>query len=322
MSTEGKGRPTGSFPVGSIISASRRTDIPAFYMPWFIRRLREGFVLVPNPFNPRQISRISLDPGEVVGIVFWSKNPRPLLRHLPLLDQSGFRYYVQYTITCYPRDLEPKSPEWREAVDTFRRLADHLGPQRVIWRYDPIILSSYLDLDYHLAMVQRTARALEGSGCKLVLSFIDLYRKSWHKLRATHSSVLQGLIEKPNEGLARQLMAKIAACAAEFGFQAETCAETMDFEDLGIRKGRCIDPSLLGVPELEHVLGKDPGQRRACQCVRSRDIGMYDSCALGCVFCYANSSSAKAEENRRRFHRIANTSLLETRLSQGDEKDG
>ncbi len=291
-----------------IISASRRTDIPAFYTPWFVERLKAGYVLVPNPLNPRQVSRVSLDPADVLGIVFWSKNPRPLLEHLAELDRRGINYYLQFTITCYPRELEPRTPDWESSLDTFLRFSDRLGPARVVWRYDPIILSDFLSPAYHLRQVERTAERLRGAGERLVISFLNVYRKTGRNLAAVRSPTLDRLVLEPDPATMQALAMEIAACAAAHGFQVETCAEEIDVAAWGIRRGRCIDPALLG---LSGPYRKDSGQREACGCTQSRDIGMYDSCLHGCAFCYANSSDSRAIDNRRLWHRLTSEYLLE-----------
>ena len=139
-----------------IVSVSRRTDIPAFYSDWFIGRVRDGFCLVPNPFNKKQIARISLRPEDVDCFVFWSKNPRPLTRRLDELDRRGFRYYFLVTLNDYPPELEPALPDLGDRLAAFRDLADTLGPDRVVWRYDPIILSNRTDGAYHRRVFERT----------------------------------------------------------------------------------------------------------------------------------------------------------------------
>ncbi|NLJ25804.1 MAG: DUF1848 domain-containing protein, partial [Firmicutes bacterium] len=133
-----------------IISASRRTDIPALYTKWLLNRLEAGFCVVRNPFNPKQESLVSLNPEDVEVIVFWTKDPRPLMAHLDYLDQKGYRYYFQYTLTGYPHYLEPGAPSLDQAIETFSQLADRLGAIRVVWRYDPIIISDATGFSYHL----------------------------------------------------------------------------------------------------------------------------------------------------------------------------
>ena len=145
-----------------IISASRRTDIPAFYAEWMVRRLREGYCTVPNPFNRNQVSRISLRPEDVDAIVFWTRNPRPLMPYLDELDSRGYRYYFQFTILGYPREIDPKSPPAATAVEAFCELAERLGPRRVIWRYDPIVFTGITPPAFHQENFQRLAESLRG----------------------------------------------------------------------------------------------------------------------------------------------------------------
>lgn len=160
-----------------IISASRRTDISAFYAEWMVRRLREGYCTVPNPFDRKQVSRISLRPEDVETIVFWTRNPRPLMPYLDELDSRGYRYYLQFTILGYPRQIDPKTPAATTSVEAFRELAGRLGPGRVIWRYDPIVLTSITPPAFHEENFRRSAESLRGYTCRVVVSIVDMYRK-------------------------------------------------------------------------------------------------------------------------------------------------
>ena len=282
-----------------IISASRRTDIPAFYAPWFMQRVRAGFCDVPNPFNRHQISRISLRPEEVDAIVFWTRNPRPLLASLDELDALGYRYYFQYTILDNPRTIDPKTPPVGAAVETFQQLADRIGPARVIWRYDPIVLSSATDVAFHQDRYAWIAERLHGCTTRSVISFVDIYRKAAARLRtlAAHGVTLP---DQPLDALPGfvELVHSLAATAAQNGMEIVSCAEELDLTGCGVLPGKCIDDALLArVFGLHLDLKKDPGQRDACGCVASRDIGMYDSCTFGCQYCYATSSFARAAAN-------------------------
>jgi hypothetical protein len=156
-----------------IISASRRTDIPAFYSKWFMNRIREGYCLVPNPLNTKQISVVTLSPVEVDAIVFWSKNPEPLIPYLSELDDYGFRYYFQFTLNDYPSALEPNIPSLESRLETFRKLSKLLGPKRVIWRYDPIIISNYTPPSYHIERFRNIANELRGFTKRVMVSFVD-----------------------------------------------------------------------------------------------------------------------------------------------------
>ena len=282
-----------------IISASRRTDIPAFYAPWFMNRIRAGYCTVPNPFNRSQVSRISLRPEDVDVIVFWTRNPRPLLPALDELDGRGYRYYFQFTLLDNPRALDPKSPQVDAAIATFRALAERIGPARVIWRYDPIVLSSATGADFHLERYARIAAALRGYTTRSVVSVMDMYRKIEKRLAALAAQgiALAGQPADQTPGFAR-LMTGLAALAAEHGMEIQSCTEEIDLTGYGIAPGKCIDDAYIArVFGLQLDLKKDPSQRAACGCVASRDIGMYDSCLFGCAYCYATSSFARAAGN-------------------------
>ncbi|EGQ9189875.1 DUF1848 domain-containing protein, partial [Vibrio cholerae] len=156
-----------------IISASRRTDIPAFYTPWFMNRIRDQFLLTRNPFNANQIRRVSLAPEDVDLFVFWTRNPTMLMTHLDDLDYIGYKYYFQYTITGYPKQLEVNVPRPHRAIDTFCKLSDRIGAEKVIWRYDPILLSNVVDIHEHQRLFEKIARMLEGRTKKVIISFSD-----------------------------------------------------------------------------------------------------------------------------------------------------
>jgi hypothetical protein len=167
-----------------IISASRRTDIPAFYSEWFMRRIRAGFCTVANPVRKDQVSHVSLRPEDVDVIVFWTRNPAPLIKHLRELDERGHRYYFQYTIMDNPRALDPSCPTAEESLKTARALADRIGMEKVIWRYDPIVFANRLDADFHRKTYEHIARAMRGHTQRSVISIVDIYRKIEKRLDA------------------------------------------------------------------------------------------------------------------------------------------
>lgn len=281
-----------------IISASRRTDIPAFYSRWFMNRIREGFCLVPNPFNRRQTSRISLAPADVDAIVFWTRNPRPLLPYLRELDERGYRYYFQFTLLGYPRLLDPRSPSLPAASETFHRLSDYVGTKRVVWRYDPIVFTGMTPVSFHEEQYERIAELLRGTTERSVVSVVDSYRKTqsrWQKLANTPASLLSCDPE-----LRHALLGRLAEIARQNGLDITSCAEDEDWSPWGIRPGKCVDPAILQRAfGLELNAAKDPHQRPACGCTVSRDIGMYDSCPLGCTYCYATTSFDRARSRLR-----------------------
>jgi hypothetical protein len=279
-----------------IISASRRTDIPAFYAEWMMNRVRAGFCTVPNPFNRHQVSRVSLRPEDVDAIVFWTRNPRPLASHFGELDDRGLRYYFQFTILGYPRELDPKSPPVATAVDTFKALSDRLGPCRVIWRYDPLIFTSLTTADFHGENYARLAEALRGSTRRSVISVVDMYRKAERRLRSLDGT--PAAVGAPALEETAPLLRELARLAAANGMEIVSCAEETDLSPFGIRPGKCVDDEVIHEAfGLDVTRKKDSTQRPACGCVISRDIGMYDSCLFGCQYCYATQSFERARVN-------------------------
>ena len=278
-----------------IISASRRTDIPAFYTPWFMNRIRAGFCLVPNPYNPRQMSRVSLVPAEVDAIVFWTRNPRPLLPHLRELDDRGYRSYFQFTILGYPRALDPRSPSLAASVAVFQRLAEQVGPERIVWRYDPIVFTGLTPPAYHEEQYGRLAALLRGYSRRSVVSLVDLYRKTRRRLDLLAGTPAQ--FQTWDSATCHALLSRLDEIARVNGFEIKSCAEEEDWTAQGIRPGKCVDPQLLGrVFGLTLKGDKDPRQRPACGCTVSRDIGIYDTCPLGCAWLLCHDELRSGEE--------------------------
>jgi len=279
-----------------IISASRRTDIPAFYAEWMIHRFRAGYCLVPNPINRAQVSRISLRPEDVDAIVFWTRNPRPLMRHLDELDARGYRYYFQFTILGYPRDIDPKSPPLATAVRTLRELAERIGPNRVIWRYDPIVFTGLTPPAFHRENFQRLAESFRGYTQRSVVSVVDRYRKIEDRLKRLEGT--PAAVEDCPPAEFESLMRDLAASARAGGMDIVSCAEPIDLRPFGIRPGKCVDDEVIARAfGIEVPNTKDPAQRETCGCVASRDIGMYESCLFGCRYCYATKSFDRARAN-------------------------
>ena len=270
-----------------IVSASRRTDIPAFYFDWFCDRLREGYVDVVNPFNRKQVSRISLMPDSVDCIVFWTKDPGPMLGRLDALNE--YHYYVQVSITPYDRDIEANLRLKGDIIKTVQELSGLLGRTRVVWRYDPIMLNERYTIDSHLAWFERTLTNLSHCVERCVISFIDLYAKA--------KKNTQGLgLHELSENEMRELAAGLSRIAKGSGIMLQTCSEAIDLERYGISHGACIDGQLIECITGKPVkAGKAKSQRPLCNCVESFDIGQYDTCVHGCRYCYANASREKAQ---------------------------
>ena len=272
--------------------------MPNYYSDWFINRLKEGFLYVRNPMNTHQISRINLSPEVIDCIVFWTKNPANMLGKLEYLQD--YAYYFQFTLTGYGRDIEPNLPDKRkELIPAFQKLSEKIGKEKVIWRYDPILLSDKYTADYHLRAFEEIAGNLAGYTEKAVISFVDLYEKTW---RNTRGLGIRLATEKEMMGLA----AEMARIASKYNLEIESCAEQWDFQKVGIQRGSCIDKKLI-----ERIIGcrltgqKDKNQRKECGCFESVEVGAYNTCLNGCRYCYANFSDEKVKENIKLYSQDA-----------------
>ena len=276
-----------------ILSVSRRTDVPAFYSEWFINRIREGFVYVRNPFNANQISNVNIKSEVVDCIVFWTKNPKPLIPHLDELNKRGYKYYFQFTITPYQRDLEQNMVDKEEIIETFIQLSDKIGHDKVIWRYDPIVITAKYNEEYHLKEFSRLCQKLKSFTSKVVISFLDDYRKV--------SKNMKGLDVKELSSQDMFNMAQgLSLIAREQQLAIETCAEAIDLGSLGIGHGKCIDGDLIEKVTGYNIMHKDKrdNNRQECGCMKCIDIGQYDSCVHGCLYCYANVNKELAAKNK------------------------
>jgi hypothetical protein len=269
-----------------IISASRRTDIPAFFGGWFMNRIREKNVLVRNPMNPGQISRIALDPEHVDCVVFWTKNAKNFIRHLDELEKAGYRYYFQYTLNCYGNDIE-KNIDAESAVETFTALSGLIGKKKVIWRYDPVIINDKYGAKYHAENFKRLCARLSGFTERCVISFVDSYGFLVAAFR-DHN------IKELTEFQIHEIAGSISKTAEEYGISITSCCETIDLSEYHIGRNKCVDNELINeLFGLNIGYKKDTGQRRECGCCVSRDIGAYNSCLHDCVYCYAKRGGRK-----------------------------
>lgn len=328
-----------------IVSASRSTDIPAFYAKWFINRLAAGYAVWYNPFN-QQPMKISFDKTKVV--VFWTKNPAPLIPYLEELDRRGIHYYFQFTLNDYEAEgFEPNVPVLAERVETFRKLASLIGKERVIWRFDPIIMTSRLQPRDILKKVWKVGNLIKGCTEKLVFSFADVtnYRKVQNNLIKDTDIFTRETIEmaEPNEEQIQEIVEGLVKLREHWkkedgwDLMLATCAEKIDLEQYGVEHNKCIDgdlmerlfaddkelvyylrtgklpePDLFGeIPQLplESKTLKDKGQRKLCGCMISKDIGMYNTCRHLCVYCYANTSRKVVISNKDR-HSDSSESII------------
>lgn len=266
-----------------ILSASRRTDLPALYGEWFMNRLRAGFALVPGPRSPHTLRKVSLSPDVVDCIVFWSKNPQPFLHFLPELAKMGHLFYFQFTLNPYGRAVERCLPPLEERLDTFHRLSAQIGPERLVWRYDPVIIAERYPPSWHVEQFARLCAALHSDACRCIFSFFDRYAKD------------QSGFSEADEASMRTVARGFSRIAAQYGLPLFACSEPVDLSGYGIQPAACIDAVLV-----EQVIGcpvknrKDPNQRPLCGCMESVEVGSYDSCTNGCVYCYANQGLERA----------------------------
>ncbi|MBE0427253.1 MAG: DUF1848 domain-containing protein [Nitrospirae bacterium] len=303
-----------------IISASRATDIPAFYADWIMHRLGTGYIKWLNRFNGKS-QYVSFE--KMRAIVFWTKNAAPMMKHLHELDTREINYYFTYTLNNYEKEnLEPNLPLLQQRIDTFKRLSDTIGKGRVVWRFDPLILSSSITVDVLLDRIYGIGQQIRTHTEKLVISFIDinLYKKVRNNLM---SAGFEDCKEFAIEDMTK-IVKGLQEINKEWNINIASCAEATDLSEFGVQHNKCIDDELMirqfsHDKELMHFLGyvtpkegllsfidskgkrtkdlKDLGQRKNCGCVPSKDIGQYDTCVNGCVYCYANTSSRIAQMN-------------------------
>ena len=280
-----------------ILSVSRRTDIPAFYGEWFMNRIDEGFVCVRNPFNTNQISRIDISPNVVDCIVFWTKNPKPLLPYLAQLDNLGYKYYFQFTITPYDTDIEENIFDKKEIINTFVKLSKAIGKQKVILRYDPVILTKKYDMDFHVRVFKKLCEKLGAYTDKVIISFLDDYKKTAKNMKDLH-------VKEITKEDMTEIATKFVKVTNDYGLILETCAEAIDLEYLNIDHAKCIDGNLIEEIVEYEIINKDKldANRKDCGCMKSIDIGQYDSCIHNCLYCYANVNKERALSNYKRHN--------------------
>ena len=311
-----------------IVSASRSTDIPAFYADWFFHRLQKGYSAWTNPFNGVK-SYISYDQTRF--IVFWSKNPRPLLPYLHILKERNIRCYVQFTLNDYEEDKLEKVPPLANRIETFRLLVEQLGKGSVIWRFDPMILTDRIVVDDLLKKFENIGDQLKGYTEKLVFSYADIaaYKKVKANLQSNGVNYHEWC-----EGEMVQFASALSSLNKKWNYVLATCGEKINIEQFGIVHNKCVDDDLIirlayndkilmdflgarienvgfwvpensfevapGVMAVKSKKNKDSGQRPFCGCISSKDIGEYNTCPHQCEYCYANASKNAALSNWRR----------------------
>lgn len=255
---------------------------------------------MPNPLNARQVSSVSLNPEEIEAIIFWSKNPAPMLPHLDELDRMGFRYYWQFCLNDYPRELEPNMPPVEDRIRTFLALSQRVGPLRVVWRYDPIIISNRTPAEFHRERFTSVADRLRGATYRVMVSVVDFYQKTNRRLSKLEGRGFWFDQTAASSEEMLDLLKDLAMAASEREIKMFTCAEERDLSAIGIARGRCIDEDLINrIWSCNLRYRKDPAQRDLCLCMVSKDIGVNDSCVHGCPYCYATRDHGLAERRYR-----------------------
>lgn len=323
-----------------IVSASRSTDIPAFYADWFFHRLKVGYSAWTNPFNGVR-SYVSYKNTRF--IVFWSKNPDPLIEHLPILKEKGIGCYVQYSLNDYEAEgLEKSVPPLTQRIETFKQLVEQIGEDSVIWRFDPLVLTDQISIGNLLDKIENIGDQLKGYTKKLVFSFVDI--STYRKVQANFKKA--GVNYKDydwNDCKMREFANKLAKLNVKWKYELATCGEKIDLTEFGIKKNHCIDddliiklahndkvlmdylkvkilpkpqPALFGISDslpdgaielpdgkyATHGNNRDKGQRIFCGCIKSKDIGEYNTCNHGCEYCYANTNKELAKANLKYHH--------------------
>lgn len=291
-----------------ILSVSRRTDIPAFYSEWFLNRIREGYACVRNPMSYHQVSRIDIRPEVTDCIVFWTKNPAPMMSKLDEL--KDYHYYFQFTLNPYGKNIETAVARKNGIIDVFKSLSDRIGPERVVWRYDPIFFTNEINSDYHLLYFEKLSSVLKGYTQRCIISFLDLYKKTERNMSGIGAYA-------PDEATIRRIATEFAAIGKGINLEIQSCAEAIDLDKQGVSHGHCVDRELI-----EQIVGyrlevkKDHNQRKECGCVESIDIGEYNTCMHHCLYCYANFSQAQVIHKHESHH--VNSPLIVGNLGGDD----
>ena len=258
-----------------------------------MERIRVGIVETTNPFNRHQVKRIPLVPIKkgmkdeegVDAFVFWTREPSKILNNADELTERGFPFYVMVTITGYPNVLEPSIPAVAKVLESTKKLGQKIGQDRVIWRYDPVILTSITDENFHRKNFNNLSQNLAGSVKRVIVSMFDEYKEAKKRLERLEENNLLQLLDNCN--VTSQLFTDFAGSAGSAGMEIQSCAKKEDFSEAGIKPGACIDAALITKLCGTELKGKDKNQRPNCLCCKSVDIGAYGICAAHCVYCYA-----------------------------------
>ncbi len=275
-----------------IISASYRTDIPTFYGEWFLNRLDAGYCMVANPYGSKPY-RVSLRREHVDGFVFWTKNLHPFLDKLDILQERGYPFIIQYSINGYPRALEFSVVDAQRSIQHMHLIAERYGKRVPIWRYDPIVFSSLTPFEFHVENFRRLASELEGTTDEVVISFAQVYKKTLRNMNWAAAKFGFTWLD-PDDQAKLDLVAEMIPIAKAHSMQLAVCSQR-DYVTSGAEEARCIDARRLSDVAQHDIRAESKGNRPDCACHLSRDIGAYDTCPHGCVYCYAVHDRALAQ---------------------------
>ena len=288
-----------------LVSVSRRTDIPAFHMEWFMNRLRAGYCLVRNPMVRNVVYRLDLTPQNVDALVFVSKNPAPLVPYLREIASMGYLTLFQITITPYGKDLEPGIRSKADVADAFREISDRVGADRMVWRYDPIILNDRIDLEYHRRKFELLCRELEGYTHRCIFSFLEMYGKLQQ-----HRSTLRSITHEEMDAMAEMMV----PIAERYGMKLSYCCAKYDLSRWGIEPMGCFDRQEMRRLDIPFEEMNSP-LREGCRCVKSIDVGSYDTCLHNCLYCYANRADG-TDRTEKTYD--PESEMLYGKLEEGD----
>lgn len=291
-----------------ILSVSRRTDIPCYYFDWFLNRLKDGYVYIRNPINKKHVSLIEFNDSNLDFIVFWSKYPIKMLNKINELKK--YDYYIQHTITGYGKEIEHFCNNKDDIIDIFKKLSLKIGKEKMILRYDPIFINKKYDANFHILFFYYLCKNLNGYTNTVVISFLDIYKKIIKSMEKYDIRTL-------NENEIMYICENISKIVKKNNMRVQTCSEIIDLSNYGIEHGSCIDKKLI-----EKIIGcdldikKDKNQRKECGCVESIDVGCYDTCQNGCIYCYANQNSKLVNKISNLYN--VNSPILCDKINEND----
>jgi hypothetical protein len=301
-----------------IISASYKTDIPAFYGNWFMNRLKAGYCKTVNPYG-KQIYRINLSPDYIDGIIFWTKNILPFIESLKEIKERRYPFFISYTINNYPRMLEFSVIDAEKSIRCVKEIIDTYGSKSVVWRYDTILFSSLTPYEYHIQNFDWLASSLEGYVDEVVISFAQIYRKTLKNMNWAAKEFDFSWLD-PDNSTKMRLATELAQIAHSKQIQLTMCSQP-EYLAPGVKEAHCIDISRLSDIAGHSIYAKLKGNRKGCACYFSKDIGEYDTCPHGCVYCYAVQNRQLAQ-TRYKQHNPESEFLFEPEGYTQDKNQG